>query len=135
MNKAIYASLAVGAGGAIGSLARYGLSLLGQRFSFSWPLGTLAANILGCFFIGLITELATRGENISPSMRLFLATGFCGGFTTMSSLIYETAQMAETQEHLHASLYLGATLLFSMLAFWGGIIAVRFAIKSAEAAS
>ena len=125
------ATLLVGVGGCIGSLARYGLSLAAQRLAVQWPLGTFAANCLGCLCIGAIAEFAARGEALSPEARLFLATGFCGGFTTLSSLIYETNQMIRAHEILHASLYVGATLVGSMLAFFLGALALRVALRTA----
>jgi fluoride exporter len=127
------ASALVGLGGLAGSVARYGLSVLAQRLSFEWPAGTLAANLLGCFLIGAIAELAGRGEALSPEARLLLATGFCGGFTTMSSLIYETAQFLKSGEYVNASFYLGATLVGSLAAFFVGVVLVRLLIRSAGA--
>lgn len=121
-------SLLVGFGGFAGSVARYGLSISSQRYSIEWPLGTLAANVLGCLAIGIITALSARGETISPEIRLALATGFCGGFTTMSSMIYETSEMIRTSEYLHATLYAGGTFLFSITAFVAGVAAVRFIV-------
>jgi fluoride exporter len=124
------ASLLVGLGGFAGSVARYSLSVASQRFSIEWPIGTLAANVLGCLVIGIITELSALGETLSPEIRLALATGFCGGFTTMSSLIYETAEMIRTSEYLHAMLYAAATFLFSMIAFIAGVMILRIIIKT-----
>jgi fluoride exporter len=127
------ASALVGLGGLAGSVARYGLSLLAQRLSFEWPAGTLAANLVGCFLIGAIAELAGRGDSLSPEARLLLATGFCGGFTTMSSFVYEAAQFLKSGEYFNASLYFGATLAGSMVAFFVGVVLVRLFIKSAGA--
>jgi CrcB protein len=120
----------VGLGGFAGTLARYGLSLASQRFSFEWPLGTLASNVLGCLLIGIITGLSARVETITPEVRLVLATGFCGGFTTLSSLIYETGEMLRASEHWHATLYVAGSLAASMTAFVLGLTAVRMLIKS-----
>jgi len=122
-------SLLVGIGGFFGSIARYGLTLVSQRFSIEWPLGTLSANILGCLLIGIITGLTDRGETIPPAFRLALATGFCGGFTTMSSMIYETAEMLRAGEHLYALMYAAGSFLLSMTALALGVMAVRMAIK------
>lgn len=102
---------------------------MAQRFAIDWPIGTFAANVLGCLFAGVITGVSARGEAISPEMRIALAIGFCGGFTTMSSLIYETAEMFCSGEYFHASLYAAETFLFSLIAFFAGIIAVRFCIR------
>jgi CrcB protein len=120
----------VGLGGFAGTLARYGLSLASQRFSFEWPLGTLASNVLGCLLIGSITGWSARIETVSPEVRLVLATGFCGGFTTLSSLIYETGEMLRASEHWHATLYVAGSLVLSMSAFVLGLMAVRMLIKS-----
>jgi len=127
--NALTISFLVGIGGFAGSVARYGLSIVSQRLSIDWPIGTILANLLGCFAIGIITGLSARGESLSPELRIALATGFCGGFTTMSSMIYETAEMIRASEYLHAGLYASGTLLFSMTAFVAGVIAIRFIIN------
>jgi CrcB protein len=63
-------------------------------------------------------------------MRLLLATGFCGGFTTLSSMIYETNAMFRDSEYLHAMLYIGSSIIFSVLAFFVGVVAVRTIIRT-----
>ncbi|MBN2132702.1 MAG: CrcB family protein [Sedimentisphaerales bacterium] len=63
-------SLLVGLGGFAGSVARYGLSVASLRYSIEWPIGTLAANVLGCLVIGILTALSARGETISPEIRI-----------------------------------------------------------------
>jgi fluoride exporter len=130
MNNPIAASALVGVGGLAGSVARYGLSLLCQRHSIEWPYGTLAANLLGCLLIGAIAALSERTEAISPAARLLLATGFCGGFTTLSSMIYELMQMLRSSEYLHAALYLAVTFVGSVLAFLAGAVGVRILVRS-----
>ncbi len=123
------ASAIVGAGGFAGSVARYGVTLACQRFYAGLPYGTMAANILGCFVIGLIAALSDRTEALSPAVRLLLATGFCGGFTTMSSMIYETAQMLRSGDYFHGSFYVAATLVGSMAAFVAGSLLLRLLIR------
>lgn len=122
-------SALVGVGGFAGSVARYGLTLTFQRLSGEWPVGTLAANVLGCLAIGILTGLSARGETVSPEMRLALGTGFCGGFTTMSSMIYETAEMCRASEYLHATLYVAGSVLLSMTAFVAGVMAMRMFVR------
>ena len=126
----LLSSLLVGVGGFAGSLARYGLSLACQRFSFTLPIGTLGANLLGCFAIGIIAEAAAATEALTPALRLLLATGFCGGFTTMSSFVYETVQMARAHEYFFAAVYLGVTIAGSVLAFGIGSVLVKLVLKS-----
>ncbi len=130
MNQ-IWLFLLVGIGGFAGSLCRYGATLLMTRASMATPFGTLASNITGCLIIGIITEIATLGEWLSPTTRLLLATGFCGGFTTLSSLIHELAQMLRDGQWLYALLYLNGTIVGAALAFLLGTACVRAAARLA----
>jgi CrcB protein len=87
--------LLVFAGGGIGSVCRYGVSALsGKLFENRFEWGTLAVNLVGCFLIGL---LAGFFELKAParSFRLFLVTGFLGGFTTFSSFSYESIKLLQ----------------------------------------
>ncbi len=129
MPLSVTAYLLVGLGGFAGSMSRYGLSLATQRWSIDWPLGTLGANFLGCFLIGILTEISAQGDVVSPEARLLLAVGFCGGFTTMSSLVYEAAQMIRASEYLHSGLYIGGILIGSLAAFFAGLFLVIMMIK------
>lgn len=106
-------------------MLRYGFTLILQRWSVTFPGGTIASNLVGCFVIGLITEAVARGGLISPSARLLLATGFCGGLTTMSSFIYESGKFAQESEWLLGFLYFGGTLLGCMAAYIAAIVVVR----------
>jgi len=113
----------VGLGSMAGGVSRYGMSLLTQNVSaFSLPYGTLASNLAGCLLIGVIAGLGGRSELLSTEMRLLLATGFCGGFTTLSSFIYELGQFVQDQEYFFASTYFVATLAGAALAFALGLL-------------
>ena len=129
MSKLISFSL-VAAGGLVGSVARYGFALLLQRWAITFPFGTLAANVIGCFVVGLVTEGAARSGIITPAMRLLLATGFCGGLTTMSSFICESGQFARESEWLFGLLYFAGTLIGCMAAFLLAIAIVRAAVPA-----
>lgn len=129
MNNPLFISLLVGVGGFFGSISRYRLGLLGQRFSVVWPVGTFSANVLGCFIIGLVMALAARGDALSPELKLALATGFCGGFTTLSSLMYETNEMLRGHEYVHAGAYICASLACSLAAFYLGTVVIRLIFK------
>lgn len=77
-------------GGSLGALARYGVSLGAARLcGASFPWGTLAVNLVGCFLIGLAFALGERSI-LSPSFRLFLVTGFLGALTTFSTFAMES---------------------------------------------
>ncbi|MDR4987920.1 MAG: fluoride efflux transporter CrcB [Bacteroidales bacterium] len=80
-------------GGAIGTLARYGLSgMMHKFFDGVFPVGTLVVNMTGSFIIGLLWGFLGE-DNISTSMRTFLFIGILGGFTTFSTFTLETLQL------------------------------------------
>ena len=81
-------------GGGFGSLIRYGISLIINGLSVSFPLATLLSNVAACFLIGVLTAAATKG-NVTDTHRLLWATGFCGGFSTFSTFSNETLQLAQ----------------------------------------
>lgn len=120
MTRHLLTFLAVGLGGALGSMLRFGLSAAARRLTLGFPYGTLAANLLGCLVIGAITALVASGRLVSPTARFFLAAGFCGGFTTLSAFVYELAQYVRAQQPLLAAGYLALTLAGSLGAFWLG---------------
>lgn len=113
----------VGLGSMLGGVSRYWLTLVTQNYSvFSIPYGTLIANISGCLIVGLIAGIGSQTELLSTEMRLLLATGFCGGFTTMSSFIFELEQLVSGKEYFYASTYFTATIAGAGLAFLLGLI-------------
>ena len=106
-----------------GGMSRYGLTLTTQNVSaFTIPFGTLISNLAGCLVIGLIAGVGGKTELMSTEMRLLLATGFCGGFTTMSSFVYELGQFAQDKEYFFASAYFVATLAGAGLTFVLGLL-------------
>lgn len=87
MQKVIY----VGIGGLIGSIIRYLISVQSSKsFNTNLPIGTLIVNVVGGFLIGVIMELSSSTDLISPNLKLFLTTGIMGGLTTFSTFSYET---------------------------------------------
>lgn len=122
----------VGVGGFLGSGLRYILSWLTQHYAVTvtFPLGTLAANCLSCFVVGVIAQLIARSEIVSPEMRLFLATGFCGGLSTLSSVVYEVAQLIKDRELLYAAGYFTITCGGAFLCFLLGLLMVQFLLKN-----
>ena len=112
--------LLIGTGSFIGGVLRYSISQFIQtKFLSSFPFGTLGINILGCFAIGLVFALSER-TNMSPEMRLFLATGICGGFTTFSAFSNETFSLMRDGQLLYASVYITSSVLFGLFATFIG---------------
>ncbi|HEX3019032.1 MAG TPA: CrcB family protein [Chitinispirillaceae bacterium] len=126
--KSFLPFLLVGCGGFVGSMLRYLMTRLFQDFH-SIPFGTLISNLGGCFIIGIVTGLSVDIPVLSSESRLLLATGLCGGFTTLSSLIYELAQFFNEDEYLIGSFYLTGTLLGAALAFFIGTALVKLFIR------
>jgi len=85
------AFLAIGVGAAIGAWLRWGLGLWLNPVFPSMPLGTLAANLVGGYFIGLVIAWFAEHPGVPPEARLFLITGLLGGLTTFSTYALETA--------------------------------------------
>lgn len=114
--------LLVGAGGFLGSVLRYLVSGWVQQAtkSIGFPIGTLVVNVVGCFFIGFLAQLAeTRGVFTSES-RLFVFVGILGGFTTFSSLGNETLNLARESQLMSALANIGGNLIIGLFAVWLG---------------
>ena len=120
----------VGLGSMLGGVSRYGMTLITQNYAvLSIPLGTLISNLAGCLLIGLIAGIGATSQVLSTEMRLLLATGFCGGFTTMSSFIYELGQFIQDKEYFYASSYFAATLMGAGLAFVLGLLISEWMLR------
>ena len=118
--------LLVGLGGFIGSILRYLVAvLIAAQPSSGFPLATFAVNIIGCFLIGILFGLSDRGNIVSPEWRIFLTTGFCGGFTTFSTFSYESIKLLQDGEILYLSLNIVLSVLVGIAATYLGILLVR----------
>ena len=116
----------VGGGSCIGGIARYLFQqYIQNRFPSSIPLGTLSVNILGSFIIGVVYALADKAKLLSPEIRILLATGFCGGFTTFSSFTYENIKLLEDGELFYTAFYVLLSVSFGFLAVWLGILFIK----------
>lgn len=117
--------LAVGIGGFFGSIARYLISYyINLSAKSSFPFGTLTVNLVGSFLIGVIIAAALEG-NLNKSMRLLLATGFCGGFTTFSSFSYEFFSLLQHEEIGLAFLYAATSFVLGLAFVWMGFYLMK----------
>jgi CrcB protein len=118
--------LLVGLGSFIGGISRYLVSLVIQNKVLStFPYGTLAVNIIGCFLIGIIYGFSDRG-NMNAEWRIFLATGIMGGFTTFSSFSNETVSMLRDAQYLQAVSYIAFSLIVGLAATFAGISLIKY---------
>ncbi len=110
-------------GGFLGSVSRF---LVGQGlhriFDTVFPIGTMTVNIVGSFIIGVVYSLAERDNLINPEMRMFLAVGFCGGFTTFSSFAFDQLNLLKDNGFLYLSLYMAGSVFLGLLAVYFGTI-------------
>ncbi len=113
-------------GGAVGSGARY---LVGSWATSTWgtgfPWGTLIINAVGSFLISVVMYLAVDVGIVSPELRLLLAVGVLGGFTTYSSFNHETLSLAQRGQWGLAAGYVAATLVAAWVAGVAGVVAAR----------
>lgn len=119
----------IGTGGFLGSIARYLTQIMVERYLHSsFPWGTFVANIAGSFIIGVVYALSERGNLLSPEIRMFMAVGFCGGFTTFSSFAYNNLTMISENNYFQLMANIGLSLFLGISAVFLGIIAVRMVI-------
>ncbi|WP_269791876.1 fluoride efflux transporter CrcB [Stenotrophomonas sp. Iso1] len=114
--------LAIGVGAALGAWLRFGLSVWLNPMTGSVPLGTLAANLLGGYAIGLALAWLASRPDLAPEWRLFLVTGLLGGLTTFSTFSAEVVDMLQRQHFAWAlttiGLHLGGSLSMTALGWW-----------------
>lgn len=116
----------VAAGGVAGTLARFWLGGAIQRFAPGhFPLGTFAVNVIGSFLLGFLMKLALGSQAVSVEGRAALGIGFCGAFTTFSTLAYETVTLIEDGRWLGTLLYAGGSFLAGLFAIWLGFALAR----------
>lgn len=115
--------LIVGLGGGLGSMLRFLTSRLSLRFiSSNWSLiGTLIANVVGCFLIGLLAGWLLSNMGKDETLSLLLITGFCGGYTTFSAFAFESVQLWQLGNSVLSIFYIFFSIVFGLLAVWAGL--------------
>lgn len=110
--------IAVGAGGAIGAVLRYAISLLPYKGSF--PILTLITNFIGALLIGIVTGMAVK-KGLADNTVLFLKTGLCGGFTTFSTFSLESYNLIQSHQAISAIAYMALSLFICLLGVFAGV--------------
>jgi len=117
--------LLIGTGSFIGGILRYLMShFIHQKIQGTFPFWTLAVNVLGCLVIGFVFGLAEKG-NISSDLKMFLAPGLLGGFTTFSAFSNETFILLNEGQYTQAIMYVLASVLIGLLATFLGFISIK----------
>jgi CrcB protein len=115
----------VALGGALGSMARFGLAgAVNRLVPSSFLFGTFVVNVLGCFVFGVIVAIADERYAIGPDGRAFLLVGILGGFTTFSSFSYETFALMREGLALRASLNVVGQVVLGLAGVWAGYLTV-----------
>jgi len=114
-----YGFVAVGSGAAIGAWLRWWLGVLFNPVFPTLPLGTLAANLLGGYLVGVAVAFFTEHAGLAPEIRLFIITGFMGGLTTFSTFSAEAVTLISRGEYAwalaHMAVHLGGSLAMTAL--------------------
>jgi CrcB protein len=123
---------AIATGGALGTLARYGVdrALAGPALGFPWS--TLVVNVAGSFLLGVTVTVIVERWSPSRLARPFVAIGFCGGFTTFSTMVVEAAQRGQHGRVGLAAVYLAVSLVAGVLAAATGIGVARGRLLPAD---
>jgi CrcB protein len=114
--------IAVAIGGALGSVARYGVTVaLMTRFQRPFPIGTFAVNAIGCIGIGAVAGAIAAGRiYLSPPMRAFVFSGLFGGFTTFSSFGLDTLTLVQAGYYGNAFWNVAGQLFIGLSGVWAG---------------
>lgn len=122
-------------GGAAGSVSRFVLGALVQRWSGApFPIGTLVVNVTGCFLFGFLMRYALATSTLTPELRALLTTGFCAGYTTFSTFSYESVALLDSGQYGRAGLYIVLSVVLSLLGTVAGFAAARHVLTLGERA-
>lgn len=111
--------------GMMGVLSRFALSEVLQKWPSGFPVATFLINLAGAFLAGLLYSIAVQSVSMPPELRIGLAVGFLGGFTTFSSFCVETLQLLQGHHLAKAILYFTASPILGLICCVGGVLLGR----------
>ncbi len=118
--------LLIGTGGFLGSISRFLASrVIQENFPAAFPYGTFFVNLSGCLLIGLIYGFSERSSLLTYGWKMFLAVGFCGGFTTFSTFANENLALLRDGEFFYFMMYTGLSVFVGISATFLGVIITR----------
>jgi CrcB protein len=112
--------------GALGTLARYGLAGFVQRIDgSSFPWGTVAVNLIGCFIAGWLYVMFENRWTVSGETRTIVLVGFMGAFTTFSAMILETGVLLRSTDWMYAAGNIALQNVVGFISLWAGMVLAR----------
>lgn len=118
--------LAIGAGGAIGAIARHLLTVrIAALAGHAFPWGTLTVNVLGALVLGALVEVFALVWSPSPALHALLTVGMLGSLTTFSAFTAESYLMIATGQIVPAIAYVAGSAVLALVGFWAGLACVR----------
>lgn len=118
--------IAVGVGAAIGAWLRWGMGLILNAALPALPLGTLLANLVGGYLMGLAMGYFEYGEGLTPEQRLLVTTGFLGGLTTFSTFSAEAMALLTRGDYGWASLHVASHVVGSLVMTGLGLLTIQW---------
>lgn len=118
--------LAIFIGGGLGSLSRYGISILLRTYSMDFPFATLVVNIIGSLILGFTAALFWNKSHLNDTLKIAITIGFCGGLTTFSTFSFETFDLLKNGEALLAIFYVLISVLVCVSAISLGAFLSRY---------
>jgi CrcB protein len=136
MPNFLWSYFTVAIGGALGAVARFGVTGWLYNSNIAIPAGTFVSNLLGCLIMGIVAELVATSAWFHDAgffpdhYRLLFAVGFCGSFTTLSALIFELNDMMQRDQFLTAFSYMFGTFLGGFACFYLGAMSARMFVNA-----
>lgn len=119
-------TILIGIAGLVGTLVRYWVSgVVGRKYGESFPWGTMAVNLVGCFLAGAVFYLAEERSLLSPTLRTIIMIGLLGGFTTFSSYGLQTFTLLRDGEFGLATINVAVSNVLGLLLVWAGYVAFK----------